>query len=126
MPLGVECCTTLSAATTQPALPSVKSLASGLTFYLVKISDHFFGLRTISLTSSSGKSCPRPGEVPHGRWTCEVEDTPIVGTSFLDGEAQTYPGSEIDICAKKLHFCFQLFNAVYTVNLAMSLIAIQW
>ena len=86
----------------------------------------FFGLRTISLTPSSGKSCPRPGEVPHGRWTCEVEDTPIVGTSFLDGEAQTYPGSEIDICAKKLHFCFQLFNAVYTVNLAMSLIENRW
>ena len=88
----------------------------------------FVGLRTrtINLLPSSGKSCPRPGEVPHGRWTCEVEDTPIVGTSFLDGEAQTYPGSEFDICAKKLHFYFQLFNAVYTVNLAMSLIENLW
>ena len=47
MPLGVECGTTLSAATTPSALPSVKSLASGSTFYPVMISDHFFGLKQL-------------------------------------------------------------------------------
>ena len=79
-----------------------------------------------NLEPSSGKSCPRPGEVPHGHWTCKVEDTPILGTSFLDGEAQTYPGSQVILSATKLLLYFQLFNAVYTVNLAMSLIENRW
>ena len=42
--------------------------------------------------SFAGKSCPRPGTVPHGQWVCRTRDEPILGTTFLDGEAQTYTG----------------------------------
>ena len=40
----------------------------------------------------SGKTCPFPGSLPHGNWTCEMQEIPIQGTSFLDEDAQSYPG----------------------------------
>ena len=40
----------------------------------------------------SGQTCPYPGSLPHGNWTCEMQEIPILGTSFLDEEAQSYPG----------------------------------
>ena len=41
----------------------------------------------------SGKTCPLPGSLPHGNWSCEMQEIPIHGTSFLDDEdAQSYPG----------------------------------
>ena len=40
----------------------------------------------------SGKTCPFPGSLPHGNWTCEMQEIPIYGTSFLDEDAQSYPG----------------------------------
>ena len=43
-------------------------------------------------TKLSGNSCPLPGSVPHGNWTCKEQEIPITGTSFLDEDAQTYPG----------------------------------
>ena len=46
-------------------------------------------------TKISGKTCPYPGSLPHGNWTCEMQEIPILGTSFLDEEAQSYPG-ELD------------------------------
>ena len=42
----------------------------------------------------SGKTCPFPGSPPHGSWTCEVQEIPILGTSFLDEDAQSYTGEE--------------------------------
>ena len=42
----------------------------------------------------SGQRCPFPGRLPHGTWTCEMQEIPIQGTSFLDEEAQSYPGEE--------------------------------
>ena len=45
----------------------------------------------------SGKTCPLPGSLPHGNWTCEMQEIPIYGTSFLDEDAQSYPGDE-DCC----------------------------
>ena len=39
----------------------------------------------------SGKTCPFPGSLPHGNWTCEMQEIPILGTSFLDEDAQSYP-----------------------------------
>ena len=41
----------------------------------------------------SGKTCPFPGSLPHGNWTCEMQEIPIHGTSFLDEDAQSYPGN---------------------------------
>ena len=43
-------------------------------------------------TLISGKTCPFPGSLPHGNWTCEMQEIPIQGTSFLDAEAQSHPG----------------------------------
>ena len=43
-------------------------------------------------TLISGKTCPFPGSLPHGNWTCEMQEIPIQGTSFLDEEAQSYQG----------------------------------
>ena len=40
----------------------------------------------------SGKTCPFPGSLPHGSWTCEMQEIPIHGISFLDEDAQSYPG----------------------------------
>ena len=40
----------------------------------------------------SGKTCPFPGSLPHGSWTCEMQEIPILGTSFLDEGAQSYQG----------------------------------
>ena len=40
----------------------------------------------------SGKTCPHPGSLPHGNWTCETQEIPIHGTSFLEEDAQSYPG----------------------------------
>ena len=44
-------------------------------------------------TKLSGNSCPLPGSVPHGNWTCKMQETQISGTSFLDDEeVQSYMG----------------------------------
>ena len=40
----------------------------------------------------AGKTCPLPGSLPHGNWTCEMQEIPIHGTSLLDEDAQSYPG----------------------------------
>ena len=45
-------------------------------------------------TKISGKTCPFPGSLPHGNWTCEMQEIPILGTSFLDEDAQSYRGKE--------------------------------
>ena len=42
----------------------------------------------------SGETCPSPGSLPHGNWTCEMQEIQIHGTSFLDEDAQPYPGEE--------------------------------
>ena len=52
------------------------------------------GSRSILLVTffSPGTSCPLPGSLPNGRWTCETSTIPILGTSFLDAHVQSYPG----------------------------------
>ena len=45
-------------------------------------------------TLISGKTCPFPGSLPHGNWSCEMQEIPILGTSFLDEDAQSYRGKE--------------------------------
>ena len=40
----------------------------------------------------SGQRCPFPGRLPHGSWSCEMQEIPIQGTSFLDEDVQSYPG----------------------------------
>ena len=50
-------------------------------------------------TKISGKTCPFPGSLPHGNWSCEMQEIPIRGTSFLDEEAQIYPGDEFAKCS---------------------------
>ena len=42
-----------------------------------------------------GQKCPLPGNLPKGKWSCEENELPIPGTSFLDEGAQTYPGEKL-------------------------------
>ena len=39
-----------------------------------------------------GKSCPRPGDIQHGKWSCEEQQIPIPETANIGGELETYPG----------------------------------
>ena len=41
----------------------------------------------------AGSSCPRPGHIVHGEWTCEKQQVPIPDTVDLSGNLETYPGS---------------------------------
>ena len=80
----------------------------------------------------SGKTCPLPGSLPHGNWSCETQEIPIHGTSFLDEDAQSYPGQLVYFwkTSRFLDFQFkinpQLFNAGWRVSLAMSLSGLLW
>ena len=49
---------------------------------------------TVQVAKIAGQRCPFPGRLPHGTWTCEMQEIPIQGTSFLDEDAQSYPGEE--------------------------------
>ena len=60
----------------------------------------------------SGKTCPLPGSLPHGTWTCEMQEIPIYGTSFLDEDAQTYPGVNIDKPSKANKNKIQVNNRI--------------
>ena len=40
----------------------------------------------------SGHSCPFPGSLSHGKWSCKMQEIQIRGTSFLDEDAQSYMG----------------------------------
>ena len=42
-----------------------------------------------------GQKCPMPGSLPKGKWSCEENELPILGISFLDEGAQTYPGEQL-------------------------------
>ena len=56
------------------------------------IEDHT--CKTVQVVKIAGQRCPFPGRLPHGTWTCEMQEIPIQGTSFLDEDAQSYPGEE--------------------------------
>ena len=43
----------------------------------------------------AGQKCPMPGSLPKGKWSCEENELPILGISFLDEGAQTYPGEQL-------------------------------
>ena len=43
----------------------------------------------------AGNSCPRPGQIVHGEWTCEEQQVPIPDTVDLTGELETFPGDNI-------------------------------
>ena len=40
-----------------------------------------------------GKTCPLPKNLPYGAWHCEMLEIPVQGISFLNNDAQTFPGS---------------------------------
>ena len=50
----------------------------------------FYNLSDLSVLIS-GKTCPYPSSLPFGSWTCELQDVPVRGTSFLDNDAPLYP-----------------------------------
>ena len=42
--------------------------------------------------SNSGHSCPKPGSIPNGTWSCQMQELLIPDATFLDSDANTYPG----------------------------------
>ena len=40
----------------------------------------------------SGNSCPKPGSIPNGSWSCLMQELPVPDATFLDPEEATYPG----------------------------------
>ena len=57
--------------------------------------NYFTGGNIVSsstLSNISGNSCPQPGSIPHGNWSCQMQEIPIPDATFLDGDANTYPG----------------------------------
>ena len=40
----------------------------------------------------SGHSCPKPGSIPNGNWSCQMQDLLIPDGTLLDSDANTYPG----------------------------------
>ena len=55
---------------------------------------YFLGRLSISKSfqTIAGTSCPRPGKVVDGDWSCEKQEIPLLDTHDLDGEKETYPG----------------------------------
>ena len=51
------------------------------------------GLSLLHLSLILGTSCPRPGFIVHGEWSCEKQQIPIPDTFDLNGNLETYPGS---------------------------------
>ena len=49
---------------------------------------------SVSLHSNStlGNSCPKPGSIPNGAWSCQTQELIIPDATFLDSDANTYPG----------------------------------
>ena len=66
----------------------------------------------LTKTKLSGNSCPPPGSVPHGNWTCKEQETPIIGTSFLDEDPQTYLGKTDKEFTQSIH----LLKVVTTIS----------
>ena len=48
----------------------------------------------------AGHSCPRPGDIQHGQWTCEEQQIPIPETADIGGDLETYPGKSNDQLSK--------------------------
>ena len=48
----------------------------------------------------TGTSCPRPGQIVHGEWTCEKQQIPIPDTLDLNGNLESYPGDKYFYCFK--------------------------
>ena len=46
-----------------------------------------------SLNVVAGTKCRSPGDLPHGKWSCSVNNLVIQGPLSEDGQLQTYPGS---------------------------------
>ena len=59
----------------------------------------------------SGNSCPQPGNIPHGNWSCQMQEIPIPDATFLDGDANTYPG-EWSKASSKFTFKWHFLSAL--------------
>ena len=44
-----------------------------------------------------GHSCPKPGSIPNGNWSCQTQELLIPDATFLDSDINTYPGEQYSI-----------------------------
>ena len=56
---------------------------------------HYFTISLFhySLFHYSGKTCPFPGSLPNGRWSCEMLEIPVRRKSFFEVDGKSFPGA---------------------------------
>ena len=70
---------------------------------LLRYSDRPLPISSINILTL-GNSCPKPGSIPNGQWSCQTQELPIPDATFLDGDANTYPGRKEEVL--NLNNCF--------------------
>ena len=66
-----------------------------------------------------GHSCPKPGSIPNGNWSCQTQELLIPDATFLDSDANTYPGEHYSIKIRSYRSLCQRFNAALTATPGM-------
>ena len=66
-----------------------------------------------------GHSCPKPGSIPNGNWSCQTQELLIPDATFLDSDVNTYPGEHYSIKIRSYRSLCQRFNAALTATLGM-------
>ena len=66
-----------------------------------------------------GHSCPKPGSIPNGNWSCQTQELLIPDATFLDSDVNTYPGEHYSIKIRSYRSLCQRCNAALTATLGM-------
>ena len=66
-----------------------------------------------------GHSCPKPGSIPNGTWSCQTQELLIPDATFLDSDVNTYPGEQYSIKIRSYRSLCQRFNAALTATPGM-------
>ena len=81
------CCFHASCYAIRPKLCSKMNYFSSNSFSVLSCCIIFF---------STANSCPKPGSIPNGAWSCQTQELPIPDATFLDNGANTFPGKSLD------------------------------
>ena len=84
----------------RPKYCSSTNYFSGIPFYLDS-----------KKNNTPGNSCPKPGSIPNGKWSCQTQELALPDTTFLDGSANTYPSKKDKPFQMYIFSCYQLYSA---------------
>ena len=79
-----SCCYNPTCKSIRPKLCKDLKLFTGIYMWTVP--------QLYSNNNFPGNSCPKPGSIPHGNWSCQMQELPIPDVTILDGGANTFPG----------------------------------